>query len=118
MRYFIFIGSVAYLRNRISPKNAVRFAVQILQGLEWIHSKNVVHADIKPDNCLITTSNNVVISDFGSAFYLEVGFYRYFRQNTTFLYKLLTLTKIKTEYEFHKNCGFTWEPWILGLCCK
>lgn len=60
------------MNSRISFKNAVRFSVQLLDGIEWIQQKGVVHADIKPDNCLINTNNNLVISDFGSAFLLKV----------------------------------------------
>lgn len=71
---FVFLltitGSVAHLCNRISRENAVRFTVQLLQAVEWMHSQNVIHADIKPDNCLINMSNNLVLSDFGSAVYL------------------------------------------------
>lgn len=44
---------------------------QILQGLAHIHSLNVVHRDLKPDNIFISVSpdgvNNVKIGDFGLA---------------------------------------------------
>lgn len=40
--------------------------VQILMGLEYLHSNKIVHRDIKPDNILIDPSTlEVVLCDFG-----------------------------------------------------
>jgi serine/threonine protein kinase len=39
----------------------------ILEGLSEIHSKNIVHADIKPENILLTSSEKPKITDFGVA---------------------------------------------------
>jgi serine/threonine protein kinase len=43
-------------------------ALTLIRGLEWIHSKGCIHADIKPSNILFpATSTNAVYSDFSSA---------------------------------------------------
>ncbi len=40
---------------------------QLLCGLKYIHSAGVLHRDIKPSNCLVDSSCNVKICDFGLA---------------------------------------------------
>jgi len=40
---------------------------QIAEGMAYLHTKGVVHRDLKPDNILVTTDDRLVIGDFGTA---------------------------------------------------
>lgn len=43
------------------------YLLQVLQGLEYLHGRRIVHLDIKPDNILVSCINTIKIVDFGSA---------------------------------------------------
>ncbi|XP_042213474.1 uncharacterized protein LOC121860407 isoform X2 [Homarus americanus] len=53
----------------LSEKACTVFIRQICQGIEFIHSKNILHLDMKPENilCLSREGNRVKICDFGLA---------------------------------------------------
>ncbi|XP_053170241.1 striated muscle preferentially expressed protein kinase-like [Scomber japonicus] len=54
-------------RFRYSEDDVVGYLVQILQGLEYIHSRRILHLDLKPENIMVTNLNAIKIVDFGSA---------------------------------------------------
>lgn len=43
------------------------YLVQILQGVEYLHNRRVLHLDLKPENIMVTNLNTIKIVDFGSA---------------------------------------------------
>lgn len=43
------------------------YSKQILEGLEYLHFKNIVHNDIKPKNIILTQDGKIKIIDFGNA---------------------------------------------------
>ena len=52
-------------KNRLPEPEACRFLQQIIEGVEYIHSLNVVHRDLKPENLLLDEQMNIKIIDFG-----------------------------------------------------
>ena len=52
-------------RRKLSEKLAKFLFRQIILGIEHIHSKNVVHRDIKLENIMIDFNNTIKICDFG-----------------------------------------------------
>ena len=48
---------------------------QIIRGVSYLHSKDVIHCDLKPSNCLVVgsmSSVNVKLADFGISYYRTV----------------------------------------------
>ncbi|MGI6553298.1 MAG: protein kinase domain-containing protein [Bacillota bacterium] len=54
-------------RQRLSPLEAIDFALQICEALEHAHESGIIHRDIKPHNILITKNGKVKVTDFGIA---------------------------------------------------
>lgn len=53
--------------GRLSVDKATELMNYILDGLSAIHSKGIIHRDIKPKNVFITPDNELKIIDFGAA---------------------------------------------------
>ncbi|MBK4736787.1 serine/threonine-protein kinase [Noviherbaspirillum pedocola] len=51
----------------LTVREIVRFAIQFLSGLHNIHTKGLIHFDIKPDNILLSKRKEALVSDFGLA---------------------------------------------------
>ncbi len=47
------------------------YGLQIAKGISYLHKNRIVHADIRPENILLTSEKEVKICDFGSAFRME-----------------------------------------------
>eukprot|EP01059_Diplonema_ambulator_P033594 TRINITY_DN710_c3_g2_i1.p1 TRINITY_DN710_c3_g2~~TRINITY_DN710_c3_g2_i1.p1 ORF type:complete len:481 (+),score=90.22 TRINITY_DN710_c3_g2_i1:226-1668(+) len=54
--------------------SALRFyTVQLFDGLHYLHKKNVIHSDIKPNNILISFPDILKLTDFGLSRVLKPG---------------------------------------------
>lgn len=53
--------------ERFEIKDSIRIMLQLLDALDYSHSRGVVHRDIKPANILITEDGQIKVADFGIA---------------------------------------------------
>nr|KAG5704632.1 hypothetical protein BaRGS_025274 [Batillaria attramentaria] len=58
---------IIYSEQPLTEEHIRYFLYQILRGLKYIHSANVVHRDLKPSNLLVNEDCHVRIGDFGMA---------------------------------------------------
>jgi serine/threonine-protein kinase len=51
----------------LSIERALNIAIQVCAGIGYAHRSGLVHADVKPQNILVTTADVVKVTDFGIA---------------------------------------------------
>ena len=68
------LGAVIH-SGQMTPSHCRLFAYQLLRGLKYIHSANVLHRDLKPSNILVNCRDLMLkIGDFGVARVVDPAF--------------------------------------------
>ncbi|XP_053547558.1 mitogen-activated protein kinase 7-like [Bombina bombina] len=61
------LHQIIHSSQPLTLEHARYFLYQLLRGLKYIHSANVLHCDLKPSNLLINENCELKIGDFGMA---------------------------------------------------
>jgi serine/threonine protein kinase len=75
---FVMAKAAGTLRGAIESgsltnKEKVRIAALVLHALSYMHSFDIIHRDIKPDNLLLTPDREPVLADLSLARFVSVG---------------------------------------------
>ena len=67
MEYLEGITLKQYLREnqRIAPEDLIELLVPLIESLDEIHSKGMIHRDISPDNIMVLPDGRIKLMDFG-----------------------------------------------------
>ena len=83
--------------RNLTVAEIIRYSFQFLSGLHNIHSKGLLHFDIKPDNILLSKRDEALVSDFGLARRMDGGG---LAQADSFYPKIVPPELIKGEKQF------------------
>ncbi|GCB74942.1 hypothetical protein scyTo_0020850, partial [Scyliorhinus torazame] len=61
------LHQIIHSSQPLTLEHARYFLYQLLRGLKYVHSANVVHRDLKPSNLLVNENCELKIGDFGMA---------------------------------------------------
>ena len=103
-------GSIqSFLRsgNRLKEEELREVVSCCLLGLSYLHNRNVMHRDIKPDNLFISESGVIKLGDFGLAVQLE---HSCSKRNTTCGTSLYMAPEVYEEEACLKS-----DVWALGI---
>nr|XP_018898020.1 PREDICTED: striated muscle-specific serine/threonine-protein kinase-like [Bemisia tabaci] len=95
----------------LTEKACTVFVRQICEAVEFMHSKNILHLDMKPENilCLTKTGNRIKIIDFGLARKFDPG------KKLQVLFG--TPEFVAPEVVNFDQIGFGTDMWSVGVIC-
>ncbi|KAJ6248613.1 kp78a-related [Anaeramoeba flamelloides] len=67
------LSSMLEKKKRLKESDIKKLFVQLVKGIEYCHSKNIIHRDLKLENLLITDEKKLKIIDFGLSNFSEKG---------------------------------------------
>lgn len=102
------LNNVIY-KGLFNEKQKVKIILDILEGMDYAHSKGVIHRDIKPSNILINESNQIKIIDFGIS-KLKDSMYQSFTMKN-----YLTPKYASPEQRLLRNLDFRSDIYSLGI---
>lgn len=70
-------------KQHLTTDHICYFLYQILRGLKYIHSANILHRDLKPSNLLVNQNCDLKICDFSMSRYIIIHLIQWFYQNLT-----------------------------------
>lgn len=59
------VGKYLGLYGKFGEETVRVLAAEILVALEYLHQRNIVYGDLKPDNVLLDKDGHVLLADFG-----------------------------------------------------
>lgn len=81
------------------------FIFQMSRALVYLHGNGIIHNDIKPENIMVDSKENITIIDFGSAIFTDTKV------------SFCTNSYRAPEAFWHKLTTFSSDIWSLGITC-
>lgn len=102
-------GSVSsrMLREPLTAREIIRYSLHFLNGLHHIHTKGLMHFDIKPNNLMLSDRDEALLADFGLSEHTDV--------DDRAAPQLQYTTHIAPEYFTENAFGYTYDVYQAGM---
>ncbi|MCI8707854.1 MAG: serine/threonine protein kinase [Lachnospiraceae bacterium] len=66
-------GSVQSIldKKNLTVRETLKYSLEFLTGLQYVHAHGLIHYDIKPTNILVNDNGKAILTDFGLAKYMD-----------------------------------------------
>ncbi len=105
-------GTTLRKKNELGPQkinDSITYAIQIAEALKEAHNKEIAHLDIKSDNIMINSKNQVKVMDFGLARLRDSKAEQHYSGTYG------TAAYMSPEQALGKPAGFTSDIWSFGI---
>ncbi len=99
-------------RKLYHDKEIIQLLLDITSALAFLHSKNISHRDIKPNNIALTNTNRAVLIDFSHSHKMDVPLCRLNSQVVTYWYRAPEVFKYQENKETAYDSSI--DIWALG----
>ena len=104
-------------QNRLIPENDIwNLFLQLCNGLSYLHSKNIIHRDIKPQNVLVFKHGVYKVADFGEAKEVKISKQVNTLRGTELYMSPLLYDGLKQNKEDIRHNSFKSDVFSLGFC--
>uniref|UniRef100_A0A8C8MI39 Myosin light chain kinase, smooth muscle n=1 Tax=Oncorhynchus tshawytscha TaxID=74940 RepID=A0A8C8MI39_ONCTS len=95
----------------LTEREVIRYMLQIVDGVHYIHKQGIVHLDLKPENimCVNKTGNTIKLIDFGLARRLE--------NSGTLKVLFGTPEFVAPEVINYEAISYPTDMWSIGVIC-
>jgi NIMA (never in mitosis gene a)-related kinase len=95
------------LEKELTEETILDIFIQIVQAIQYIHSHNIVHRDMKPDNIFLMKERTVKIGDYGFARNIEASSMKITSAGTSHY--------ISPKLVSFQQAGFPVDIWSIGF---
>ncbi|KMV66923.1 hypothetical protein AI29_16035, partial [bacteria symbiont BFo2 of Frankliniella occidentalis] len=101
--------SLSYRMKHVNftAREIIRYSIQFLSGLHHIHTKGLMHFDIKPNNLMLSDRDEALLADFGLAEVTDLKLRAAPQMQYT--------THIAPEYFTENSFSFTYDIYQAGM---
>ncbi|XP_033104828.1 receptor tyrosine-protein kinase erbB-4-like [Anneissia japonica] len=96
--------------NQIGAYHLLNWSMQIAEGMEYLESKHLIHRDLAARNVLVQSPNQVKITDFGLAKFLDVDEQKFLAEGGKVAVKWLAPESLKYALFTHES-----DVWSFGV---
>ena len=82
-RYPVVLNNYKFYRD----SEIIQFLLDVSSALEFLHSKNIMHRDIKPQNIVLTDTGRAILIDFSHSHHMVIPLKQLNHSVVTYLYR-------------------------------